>query len=127
MGFKPKHVFNFTMDVCELGYDEQRGANFYRDVREHVRNLPGVTSASFAYSVPLGSSSHGAATWKAGQEGLPESEVSEARLQRSESGLFPDDEGIELVEGRTIEKQDQGNSHRVAVINETMARNLWPK
>jgi predicted permease len=126
LGFKPDHVFNFTMDVSELGYDEQRGANFYRDVRERVRNLPGITSASFAYSVPLGYYSHGAATWKAGQEGLPESQV--PRLGYNEVG--PDyfrTMGIELVEGRAIEEQDQANSHRVAVINETMAQSLWPK
>jgi predicted permease len=126
LGFKPDHVFNFTMDVSELGYDEQRGANFYRDVRERVRNLPGITSASFAYSVPLGYYSHGAATWKAGQEGLPESQV--PRLGYNEVG--PDyfrTMGIELVEGRAIEEQDQANSHRVAVVNETMAQSLWPK
>ena len=126
LGFKPEHVFNFTMDVSELGYDEQRGANFYRDVRERVRNLPDVNSASFAYSVPLGYYSHGAATWKAGQEGLPESQVPRLGYNEVSPDYFQT-MGIELVEGRTIEEQDQANSHRVAVINETMARNLWPK
>jgi putative ABC transport system permease protein len=126
LGFKPEHVSNFTMDVSELGYDEQRGANFYRDLRERVRNLPGVTSASFAYSVPLGYYSHGAATWKAGEEGLPESEAPRLGYNEVSPDYFQT-MGIELVEGRTIEEQDQANSHRVAVINETMARNLWPK
>lgn len=126
LGFKPEHAFNFTMDVSELGYDEQRGANFYRDVRERVRNLPGVTSASFAYSVPLGYYSHGAATWKAGEEGLPESEVPRLGYNEVSPDYFQT-MGIELVEGRAIEEQDQANSHRVAVINETMAQDLWPK
>ncbi len=126
LGFKSEHAFNFTMDVSELGYDEQRGANFYRDVRERVRNLPGVTSASFAYSVPLGYYSHGAATWKAGEEGLPESEVPRLGYNEVSPDYFQT-MGIELVEGRAIEEQDQANSHRVAVINETMAQDLWPK
>lgn len=125
LGFKPEHVFNFTMDVSELGYDEQRGASFYREARERVRSLPGVESASLAYSVPLGYYSHGAPTWKAGQEGLPESQV--PRIGYNEVG--PDyfrTMGIELVEGRTIEDQDQAGSHRVAVISEAMARDFWP-
>ncbi len=126
LGFKPEHVVNFTMDVSQLGYDEQRGRNFYRDVRERVRNMPGVTSASLAYSVPLGYYSHGAPTWKSGQEGLPESQVPRLGYNEVSADYFQT-MGIEVVRGRAFEEQDQANSHRVAVVNETMAQNLWPK
>jgi len=34
--------------------------------------------------------------------------------------------GIQIVQGRAIGEQDQKNSPRVAVINETMARKFWP-
>ncbi|MGH9748272.1 MAG: ABC transporter permease [Candidatus Acidiferrales bacterium] len=125
LGFKPEHVLNFTMDVSQLGYDEQRGSNFYREARERVRDLPGVESASFAYSVPLGYYSHGAPTWKTGQEGLPESEVPRIGYNEVSPDYFRT-MGIELVEGRAIEERDQNDSHRVAVINETMARKFWP-
>jgi predicted permease len=125
LGFKPEHVFNFTMDVSELGYDEQRGANFYREARERVRNLPGVESASFAYSIPLGYYSHGAPTWKSGQEGLPESEVPRIGYNEVSADYFRT-MGIDLVEGRAIEERDQDNSHRIVVINEAMAKNFWP-
>jgi len=54
LGFKPEHVLNLTMDVHELGYDEPRGMNFYRELGSRVRALPGIDSAAFAYSVPMG-------------------------------------------------------------------------
>src|ERR1700733_5287712 len=54
LGFKPEHVLNLAMDVHELGYDEARGMNFYRELGSRVRALPGIDSAAFAYSVPMG-------------------------------------------------------------------------
>jgi putative ABC transport system permease protein len=34
--------------------------------------------------------------------------------------------GMEIVRGRAIGEQDQSSSPRVAVVNETLARKLWP-
>ena len=74
LGFKPENVLNLTMDVQELGFDEQRGANFYRQLGSRVRALPGVESAAFAYSVPMGYYSAGRnPLWNESQRGLPAS------------------------------------------------------
>ena len=125
LGFTPDHVLNLTMDVSQLAYDPQRGANFYRQLGDRVRALPGVESASFAYSVPFGYYSLWDNVWKEGQEGMVASEV--PRLPRN-----PVDRdyframGMEIVRGRAIGEQDQSSSPRVAVVNETLARKLWP-
>ena len=62
-GFIPDHVLNLTMDVNQLGYDPNRGANFYRQVGERIRALAGVESASFAYSGPFGSTPARSIRW----------------------------------------------------------------
>jgi putative ABC transport system permease protein len=54
LGFDPDHVLNVTMDPREVGYDEARTKNFYRDLEARVRALPEVQSASLAFSVPMG-------------------------------------------------------------------------
>ena len=125
LGFNPDHVLNLTMDVSQLGYDQNRGANFYRQVGERIRALPGVESASFAYSVPFGYYSQWDNVWKEGQEGLPESQVPRPPDNKVDQDYFHT-LGIEIVRGRAFGAQDQSTSTRVAVVNETMARTFWP-
>jgi putative ABC transport system permease protein len=125
LGFIPDHVLNLTMDVNQLGYDQNRGANFYRQVGERTRALPGVESASFAYSVPFGYFSAWDNVWKEGQEGLPESQVPRLPHNKIDTDYFRT-MGIEIVRGRAIGEPDQSTSARVAVVNETLARRLWP-
>ena len=126
LGFKPEHVLNLTMDVQELGYDAQRGENFYRELGSRVRALPGVESAAFAYSVPMGYYSSGRnPLWNESQRGLPASEVPSVRFNKVDSDYFRT-MGIEIVRGRAIDDRDQMSTQFVAVINENLAQKLWP-
>jgi predicted permease len=125
LGFNPDHVLNLTMDVSQLGYDQNRGTNFYRQVAERIRALPGVESASFAYSVPFGYYSQWDNVWKEGQGGLPESQAPRPPHNKVDQDYFHT-LGIEIVRGRAFGAQDQSTSTRVAVVNETMARTFWP-
>src|SRR5436190_1016802 len=52
-GFDPSHLLNATTDVAQQGYDESRGRAFYDEVLMRAKRIPGVESASLAYSVPL--------------------------------------------------------------------------
>ncbi len=42
LGFDPDHVLNVILNPKEVGYDEARTKNFYRDLEARVRALPGV-------------------------------------------------------------------------------------
>jgi predicted permease len=125
LGFTPDHVLNLTMDVSQLAYDQNRGASFYRQLGERVRALPGVESASFAYSVPFGYYSLWENVWKEGQEGVAASQVPRLPHNTIDKDYFRT-MGVEIVRGRAIDEQDQSTSPRVAVVNETLARKLWP-
>jgi predicted permease len=125
LGFNSDHVLNLTMDVSQLGYDENRGASFYRQLGERIRALPGVESASFAYSVPFGYYSLWENVWKEGQEGMLESQVPRLPHNAIDKDYFCT-MGMEILHGRAIGEQDQGTSPRVAVVNETLARKIWP-
>lgn len=54
LGFDPSHVLDLTMDPNEVGYSEAQGREFYKNLLERVRALPGVASASEAAAVPMG-------------------------------------------------------------------------
>jgi predicted permease len=126
LGFKPDHLINFTIDVQELGYDQQRGVNFYRQLGERIRALPGIESTAFAFSAPMGYYGAGLnALWSESQRGLPASKVSSVRFNKVDSDYFRT-MGIEIVSGRAIDDRDRSNTPLVAVINENLAKELWP-
>jgi len=125
LGFKPDHVQDLTMDVHQLGYDEARGTVLFRQVLERVRALPGVDAATLAFSSPFGYYSDWGEVWKEGQEGLPESQVPRMAHNKIDTHYFRVI-GMTIVRGREIGPRDQSTSTRVAVINETMARQFWP-
>ena len=54
LGFEPRGLLNLTLDPMRSGIARTRDRPFTRAVVERVRKLPGVKSASVAYTVPLG-------------------------------------------------------------------------
>jgi predicted permease len=126
LGFRPEHLLNLTMDVHELGYDEQRGTNFYRELGSRVRALPGVESAAFAYSVPMGYYTAGRnPLWNESQHGAPASQVPTVGFNKVDADYFRT-MGIEIIRGRAIDERDQSSTQLVAVVNEYLAAKLWP-
>jgi predicted permease len=125
LGFRAEGLLNLVMDPKQLGYDEERGAAFYRALKERVQALPGVESASLAFAVPMGYYNQSGRVWIEGQAGVPESEVPAISYNMADEDYFLTMQ-MPLRRGRAIGKQDQKDSPRVAVINETMARQLWP-
>jgi hypothetical protein len=53
LGFKSDHVLNARFTPQWAGYDKRRTDDFYRELLRRVKTLPGVDSASLAFSVPM--------------------------------------------------------------------------
>lgn len=108
--------------------DEQAGLEpgiLHVDVLEEIRALPGVTGATLG-EVPLGGP-----TWRTivmGSEGRPELTPQEhlwVRIQPVADGHMGV-LGVEIVEGRDIERTDDWDTERVAVLNRAAADALFP-
>src|SRR5258708_30113773 len=52
-GFDPNRVLLLSFDPFLSGYDESRGREFYRQLVERVRTVPGIQSATLARRLPL--------------------------------------------------------------------------
>jgi hypothetical protein len=52
-GFDPKNALTMSFDLSLQGYDEARGQQFYKQLAERVRALPGVKSAAASSYIPL--------------------------------------------------------------------------
>jgi predicted permease len=125
LGFKPDHVLNLSMDVQQAGLSPAQGREFYRQLDDRISALPGVVSAAQAFTVPMGVIS---------ADGLviPDGHAPEAG-QKPPSVMFnPVSPGyfrtlqIALKAGRIFTQADGEKAPKVAVINETMAKKLWP-
>jgi predicted permease len=97
---------------------------FYEGVLERVRALPGVVSAGYTTSVPLG--------WKGGTSGLtvegrpPRQGLQDDALHRQVTAGYLETLGIPLKAGRLFTESDGPQAQTVAVVNEAMARTYFP-
>ena len=90
-----------------------------------VKELPGVESASYAYSVPMSYYNDNASIYAEGLAPEPDSEVPRASFNRVSPNYF-DTMHMKMLQGRAFNEADTSTSAPVAIVNETMARRLWP-
>jgi predicted permease len=125
LGFHPNGVLLASVDLSQFGYDETRGAAFYREVISRARALPGVISATLSNSIPLGNDNQSERVWKEGQESATPMQTAVIGFNVIDTDYFQT-LGIPLLRGRDISLRDTKTSLPVAIINEAMAKQLWP-
>jgi predicted permease len=124
LGFNPNGVLNVSFDPHEAGYDAAQTHAFFQTMLEHARHLPGVESASLAYSVPMGYYEDVAALRVPGYQPPPTKAGAYAGYNQISPGYF-DNMGIPLLRGRDFLDSDGENSTRVAIISQGMAERFW--
>jgi predicted permease len=125
LGLEPDHILNVTLDPSEVGYDEARATNFYRQLEDRFRALAGVQSVSMAYSVPMGNYSQ---TARVSVEGHPQQAGQQPPviLFNAVDSAYFQTMKIPLLRGRSFTDSDNEGSVHVAIVNQTMAEQLWP-
>ena len=121
-GFRPERVLAMQLGAPVLMTPAQR-ANFYRGVLERIESLPGVERAGFISDAFISSNPERTLTTERDGEAVS------ARLQfRSDeisAGLFQA-LGARLLDGRFFAPRDGPESPRVVIVNDALARRLWP-
>ena len=123
LGFEPEHVVALRADPSfRLANLEQANA-FMDDVLMRTRTLAGVQAAGFTDALPFA----GDRSW--GMRGVGQvyapGHVPEAYIRVVTDGYF-EAAGIAVRQGRTFTAQDRATTEKVVVMNETLARTLWP-
>lgn len=112
-----------AINVAPHGYEEERGRLFFDRLLVEVRALPGVESASLARLTLLTGNRHGG-DMRAGP--TPDAPVANGSLNIVDASWL-EAMRIPLVAGRGFEASDRVGARQVAIVNETMARTLWPE
>ena len=124
-GFDPEHAVIMSMDLGLQGYDETKGENFYVQVVERVRALPGVESAALASTLPLSLEINTTSVYPEGQPKPTAGDMPEA-IYKSVGPNYFATIGTPLVAGRDFSENDKASVPDVVIINETIAQRFWP-
>jgi hypothetical protein len=124
LGFDPNHVLDFSLDVQQVGYDKTRGEEFYRQVDERIRAIPGVASVAQAFVIPMGVVSADGPVTVEGRPVEPGEHVPSVMYNDVTPGYF-DTLRIPLLTGRAFTEEDNEKAPAVAIINQTMAKQFW--
>jgi predicted permease len=113
-----------AVDLLPNGYDEARGSALHRELLAHVEALPGVQSATVAYSMPLDIS--GGSDMGIDIDGYQPAAGEEVGAAYNRVGpRYFETMGIPIVAGRAIDHRDVEGRQLSVVVNETMAKRYW--
>jgi predicted permease len=123
MGFVASRAATIRVDP-DSRYDTPERRNAYFDeVLRRVKEIPGVAGAGITDALPLGRNR----TWGARAKGVTyERGRAPFAFPRIVSDGYAAAMGIPLIAGRDILPSDTPNTEPVMLVNDTMARILWP-
>lgn len=118
-GFSLDGVTAVSLEPEAWGYDERKARLFYRSLLDRVEGIGGVTAAACTGRVPLtmGSSRQ--------EITLGDSRTVPVDYAAVDPGYFAALQ-LPVLDGRPFAFSDSQVAARVAIINQTFARRLWP-
>ncbi len=127
LGFPTDNLLTMKMPLSPQAYqDNAKILSFTDRVTEQISALPGVRGAAFASTIPFTSIYNSRSFSIEGRPSSLSDEFDDA-LYRPVSASYLQTLGARLRSGRLLDRRDTPTSQRVVVINETFARQYWPK
>jgi len=123
-GFEPENLVMMTVDLSVLGYTPAQIRSFDERIVKRLAALPGVDRATVAGVLPLGPG-HRSTTVR-----LPESAAERDAVDIDTADVWDSyfqTLRIPILRGRAFLPSDRDGAPLVAVVNESLARRLWPQ
>lgn len=125
LGFQPDGILLASTAPGMQGYDPARRLAFYRNVRDRIAELPGVELAAWISWPPFAIVYETTSVSPEGQVRPPDGQTPEA-FDALVSPEYFATAHVPLVEGRAFDERDDADGARVAIVNQTLARQFWP-
>lgn len=125
MGFRVDHTLMMSVDLGLQSYSEARGQQFYKQVTERLRALPGVLDAAIAAYIPMGYDNSLINIFPEGQVIDDKSKTETAWDDEVQPSYFRA-AGTPVIQGREFNETDTATAPKVAIVNDTFAKKIWP-
>jgi macrolide transport system ATP-binding/permease protein len=123
-GFEKENLVMMSYDLAGQKYEEERGREFHLKVTERLQQISKVKGVGIA-SAPLFGGDIMRTVFAEGQDIKDRKNGRLTALLRVSPGYL-EAIGVPLTRGRGFTERDGPNAPMVAVVNETMAKRLWP-
>jgi putative ABC transport system permease protein len=123
LGFQPQHAMSWRIDSTREFKSGEEVDLYLGGMAKRIGALPGVEAVGFSDTLPLGRNR----SWGAGAVGVqyPEGKFPNAYPRVVDPNYLKAMQ-IPLVAGRHFDEQYNPKAEKVVIINENMARALWP-
>jgi predicted permease len=125
LGLDPSNTLTMRLSLPPRQYDDARSVQFFRDLVTRVEAMPGVRSAAAMGWTPL---VDGGGDWSIMVDGKILKTIAEAPASQPAqvTPQFFKTLGVQILRGRTFTEADRADAPMVAIVNESMAKKLWP-
>jgi macrolide transport system ATP-binding/permease protein len=123
-GFRIDHILTMDFDTS-LVPASPATHDFYRNLIDRARALPGVRSATLSLVVPLAPAQSGQTVIPEGYQFTKGQETAQV-FQNSVDEQYFDVMQTPIVRGRAFTASDKADSTRVAIVNQAFAEKYWP-
>ena len=121
LGFNQEGLLLATVDTTRAGFDGNAVKTFYATLRERVRQLPGVDSASLSWSVLAGGGPYVRSVTVPGTS----AQATDINVQVVGHSFFETMQ-IDILAGRSIGDFEVDASEAVAVVDRSFAETFFP-
>jgi predicted permease len=123
MGFQPLRAATLRVDPPRSYKGADQVIGYFNEVLRRTRDIPGVDSAGLTDALPLGRNR----SWSVPAKGqtYPPGQFPDEFIRIISDGYFQAMR-IPMRAGRDFTEHDRAGSPLVAIVNESMARRMWP-
>lgn len=124
VGFRPERVVTFKFEVSRSRYNaDEEVAGYYSRLLEAVRAVPGVSNAGLVNRIPLSDGQTNSVRFET-PTGSP-NDLTNVDTRTVSPDYFAT-MGIGLLDGRGFDEHDDANAPAVVIVDERVARTMWP-
>jgi predicted permease len=125
-GWKPAGLITGTVNLASARYNSADAiVGFHTQLRERLLAVPGVANVSVSYEEPLYNAPSQRGYFVVGRD-VPKPGHEAVAFTNGVSASYFDTVGTRLLRGRYFDQIDTPTSPPVVIINDTMARALFP-
>ena len=125
-GFRTDHLLMMGFDTTLMRYSEAQSEQFFQQLAERARAVPGLTNVTMTTAIPMANDSLDFVTIAPEGFQFPQGGENVTVLSSRIDEHYFDTFAIALVKGRNFTVDDDLDAPRVGIVNQQLAEHYWP-